>query len=75
MSAVDSKYMNAFHSNIHITNFVYLAMMCTLNKIHLIISRAPDNAFNTSTLKMKSHNIKSFLLYDSYKRPPIIGWN
>ena len=30
-----------------------------LNEIHLIPSRAADNSENTSTLKIKSHNINS----------------
>ena len=59
MSA-SSKFMNAFHSYFHITNSDYLETFCTLRDIHLIISRAADKAANTSTLKIKSHNINSW---------------
>ena len=34
-----------------------------LNEIHLITSRAADNPENTSTLKIKSHNIKSLCVH------------
>ena len=34
-----------------------------LNEIHLITSRAADNSENTSTLKIKSHNIKSVCVH------------
>ena len=30
------------------------------NEMHLITSRAADNSENTSTLKIKSHNINSY---------------
>ena len=37
-----------------------------LNEIHLITSRAADNSENTSTLKIKSHNINnSFVHHNS----------
>ena len=34
-----------------------------LNEIHLITSRAADNSENTSTLKIKSHNINSLSVH------------
>ena len=34
-----------------------------LNEIHLITSRAADNSENTSTLKIKSHNINSLCVH------------
>ena len=34
-----------------------------LNEIHLITSRGADNSENTSTLKIKSHNINSLCVY------------
>ena len=34
-----------------------------LNEIHLITRRAADNSENTSTLKIKSHNINSLLVH------------
>ena len=34
-----------------------------LNEIHLIPSRAADNSENTSTLKIKSHNINSLCVH------------
>ena len=34
-----------------------------LNKIHLIPSRAADSSENTSTLKIKSHNINSLCVH------------
>ena len=34
-----------------------------LHKIHLIPSRAADNSENTSTLKIKSHNINSLCVH------------
>ena len=39
-----------------------------LNKIYLIASRAADNSENTSTLKIKSHNIKSLCVHH-YSEP------
>ena len=38
-----------------------------LNKIHLIPSRAADNSENTSTLKIKSHNINSMCVHHNSK--------
>ena len=32
--SVDSKYMHAFHSNIHITSFDFLAMLCIKLKLN-----------------------------------------
>ena len=34
-----------------------------LNEIHLITSRAADNSENTSTFKIKSHNINSLCVH------------
>ena len=34
-----------------------------LNEIHLITRRAADNSENTSTLKIKSHNINSLCVH------------
>ena len=36
-----------------------------LNEIHLITSRAADNSENTSTLKIKSHNINSLCVHNT----------
>ena len=36
-----------------------------LNEIHLITSRAADNSENTSTLKIKSHNINSLCVHNN----------
>ena len=38
-----------------------------LNEIHLITSRAADNSENTSTLKIKSHNINSLFVHHNSK--------
>ena len=38
-----------------------------LNKIHLIASGAAANSENTSTLKIKSHNINSLGVHHNYE--------
>ena len=52
------KCMNAFYSSFHVTNCDDLNIL-QIRDIHLIISRAADETANMSTLKIKSHNIKS----------------
>ena len=57
--SVGPKRMNAFHSNFNLTNFNHLEINLLLRVIYMIISVAADKAVNTSSLKIKSHNINS----------------
>ena len=53
---VNSTCMLAFHSNDYLRT---LSNVVHQNGIHLIINSATDNTANTSTLRIKSHNISS----------------
>ena len=57
--SVDSTYMPAFDSNYYYNRPSTLSNIMQQKEIHLIFKSAKDNAANTRTLEIKSHNIRS----------------
>ena len=53
--------MHAFHPHADIIDFDHLRTFCIKNKKQKI-SRAANDAANTSTLKIKSHNVNTLCL-------------
>ena len=49
-------------------NLISFGNVMHLNEIHLMISRAADNSENTSTLKIKSHNINSLCVHHNSEK-------
>ena len=62
MSA-SSECMNAFQITFLHYKLLLFRNVMRLNEIHLITNRAADNSENTSTLKIKSHNIKRLCVH------------
>ena len=59
LMSVDSTYMPAFDSNYFYYRPWTLSNIMQQKEIHLIFKSVIDNAANTCTLKIKSHNISS----------------
>ena len=59
--------LNVWTHFIHFLHYKLISFrnVMHLNEVHLITSRAADNSENTSTLKIKSHNINSLCVFHS----------
>ena len=65
--SVYSAYMPAFDSNYYYYSPWTLSNIMQQKQIYLIFKGAIDNAANTRTLKIKSHNIRSLCVRHNFE--------